>query len=358
MKLRFALHFIALIALAFTACSTNPRQPTPQARPVVTPTAAIQNQTPKIPSSLPTLPEAVTSFGAVTSDEWLYVFGGHKGERHAYSADMVSGSFHRLRLNDGRAWETLPAAAPAQGLAMIAHNGSIYRIGGMAARNPAGTKQDLFSMALVERFDPRRARWQEVSSLPSPRSSHDAITMGDKLYVAGGWQLTGGTNKTFWHTTALTLDLRKPAAGWREFPQPFQRRALALAAFGSRLYCIGGMDSDNQTTLAVDIYDTATGQWSKGPELPPGKHKGFSCSAIAQNGRIYATAYKGDLLRLAPDERSWEVVGRLQNPRMSHRLVTAGASQLIALGGEDSEGKTPSLEVLTPAAVPSAVAAR
>jgi N-acetylneuraminic acid mutarotase len=220
----------------------------------------------------------------------------------------------------------------------------------MAARNPAGTKQDLFSMALVQRFDPRQRRWLNLPSLPAPRSSHDAITIGDKLYVAGGWHLTGGTNKTFWHTTALVLDLRNPGAGWREFPQPFQRRALALAAIGSRLYCIGGMDSDNQTTLAVDVYDTAKGQWAKGPELPPGKHKGFSCSAIAQNGTVYASAYKGDLLRLSADQQSWEVVGRLQNPRMSHRLVTAGTKQLIALGGEDSEGKTPSLELLSPAA--------
>jgi N-acetylneuraminic acid mutarotase len=154
------------------------------------------------------------------------------------------------------------------------------------------------------------------------------------------------------------LDLSNTAAGWCEFSQPFQRRALALAALGSRLYCIGGMDSDNETTLAVEIYETATGQWTKGPDLPAGKHKGFSCSAIAQNGHIYASTYKGDLLRLAVDERSWEVVGRLQNPRMSHRLVTAGTTQLIALGGEDSEGKTPSLELLSPATVPNTVAAR
>ena len=349
MKLRFVLlHLFALTWLASTGCLTAPQSPSSAAN--------ADAATSPVRTNLVALPEAVTSFGAATSDGWLYVFGGHKGERHAYSADMVSGSFHRLRLNDGRAWEALLSAPPAQGLAMVAHSGSIYRIGGMAARNPAGVKQDLFSMTLVQRFDPRRARWQELPPLPAPRSSHDAITIGDKLYVAGGWQLAGGTNRPSWHATALVLDLRNPAAGWREFSQPFQRRALALAALGSRLFCIGGMDSDNQTTLAVDIYDTAKGEWTKGPDLPAGKHKGFSCSAIAQNGRIYASAYKGDLLRLAEDGRSWEIVGRLQNPRMSHRLVTAGASQLIALGGEDSEGKTPSLELLTPAAAPKVAA--
>ncbi len=100
------------------------------------------------------------------------------------------------------------------------------------------------------------------------------------------------------------------------------------------------MDSNNKPTRAVEIYDTVSGQWAKGPDLPPGEFEGFSCSAIAQNGRIYANAFQGDLLRLAKDERSWEVVGRLEHPRMAHRLVTAGATQLIALGGEDGEEKT------------------
>src|SRR5271156_6533360 len=73
---------------------------------------------PPVKSALAPLPETITSFGAVTKDGWLYAFGGHKGERHDYSVEMVSGSFERLRLSDGRAWETLPSAAPGQGVAL------------------------------------------------------------------------------------------------------------------------------------------------------------------------------------------------------------------------------------------------
>ena len=303
-------------------------------------------------TTLAPLPETVTSFGAVTSDGWLYAFGGHKGERHEYSVEMVSGSFQRLKLSDGRAWESLPPAAPGQGQPLVAHNGYVYRVGGMAARNSADAKQDLFSTTLVQRFNPRAGRWEDVAPLPAPRSSHDAVVIGDKLYVAGGWQLTGGTNKPVWPANALVLDLAQPQSSWKEFPQPFQRRALALAAIGSRIYCIGGMDSDNQTTLAVEFYDTATGQWGKGPDLPPGKNKGFACSAITQDGKIYVSAFQGDLLRLSTDGSAWEVVGRLEHPRIAHRLVTAGATQLIALGGEDGEEKRPDLELLTPSAKP------
>ena len=300
----------------------------------------------------PPLPEAVTSFGAVTHNDWLYAFGGHKGERHEYSAEMVSGSFCRLNLKEGQAWEILPSATPGQGQPLVAHKGFIYRIGGMAARNQGDLKQDLYSLSLVQRFDVKARQWEEISPMPEPRSSHDAVMVGDKLFVAGGWQLTGGTNKSVWPSTALVLDLARPQASWKAFPQPFRRRALALAALGTRVFCIGGMDSDNEPTLAVDIYDTATQHWSKGPDLPKGKYKGFSCSAIAQNDRVYATAFQGDLLRLAPDGGSWQVVGRLEHPRMAHRLVTAGQKQLIALGGEDGEDKRPDLELLTPAEKP------
>jgi len=328
--------FAAAIVLAGCATSSTRREAA-QAEPAAT---------------LAPMPEPVTSFGAVTAGDWLYVFGGHKGERHEYSAAQVSGAFHRLKLSAGTPWEMLPASAPSQGLPLVAHAGQVYRIGGMAARNPEGEKQDLISTDHFERFDPARGQWEKLPNLPAPRSSHDAVVLGDRIYVAGGWELSGRTSQAVWPANALVFDLKNPDAGWREFPQPFQRRALALAAQGSRIYCIGGMDDDNQTTLAVDVFDTTTGQWSQGPELPAGRHKGFSCSAIAQHGRVYANMFQGDLLRLTTDGAAWDVVGHVEHPRLSHRLVTAGTGQLIVLGGEDGEDKRPELELLTPSSTP------
>lgn len=305
-----------------------------------------------VKTPLAPLPEAVTSFGAATAGDWLYAFGGHKGERHDYSAEMVRGSFYRLNLRDGQAWEKLPDATPGQGQPLVAHGEFIYRTGGMAARNTAEEKENLHSLDLVQRFNPQTRQWENLPSLPAIRSSHDAVVLGDKLYVLGGWQLTGSTKQAIWPTNALVLDLKNPTAGWKEFSQPFARRALAVAAVGSRIYVIGGMDSNNKTSSAVEIYDTATGQWSKGPELPPGPAKGFACSAIAQAGRVYVNQFQGDLLRLSADGQAWEKVGRLEHPRMAHRIVTAGAQQIIALGGEDGEDKRPDLELLTPSAQP------
>lgn len=323
----------AALAAVLSGCAT-----TPKSAVITTPLAP--------------MPEAVTSFGAATAGDWLYVFGGHKGERHDYSVEMVRGSFYRLNLREGQAWETLPPTTPGQGQPLVAHGEFIYRTGGMAARNTAAEKENLHSLDLVQRFNPHTRQWEDMTPLPKIRSSHDAVVLGDKLYVIGGWQLTGSTKAAIWPTNALVLDLKNPSGGWKEFPQPFQRRALAVAAVGKRIYVIGGMDSNNKTSSTVEIYDTASGEWSKGPELPPGPAKGFACSAIAQAGRVYVNQFQGDLLRLSADGKAWEKVGRLEHPRMAHRIVTAGSQQIIALGGEDGEDKRPDLELLKPSAKP------
>ncbi len=293
------------------------------------------------------MPEAVTSFGAVSHQGWLYVCGGHKGERHEYSAPMVSGAFHRLRLSEGSRWEKLPDSTPAQGAPLVAHGHYVYRVGGMAARNQPGEKSDLYSHAAVSRYDIRRGAWEEYVPLPEPRSSHDALVLDDTLYVAGGWTLAGSSSKGVWLNTLLKLDLRSPHPRWEAAPQPFQRRALALAGIGERLFCLGGIDSTNATLLSVDIYNTRTGTWTQGPDLPPGPMKGFGCSAIAQAGRIYFSGMKGELHALDSAGSTWTWVAKLQHPRFFHRLVPAGTAHLVAAGGEDSEGKRNDLEVLS-----------
>lgn len=327
-----------LAALCLTACQS--------------PRSLAQSPPPPPASVLAPMPEAVTSFGAVSHEGWLFVCGGHKGERHEYSAPMVSGGFYRLRLSEGTRWEKLPDTLPAQGAPLVAHDNHVYRIGGMAARNQPGEKSDLHSHAAVLRYDLRRGVWEDFVSLPEPRSSHDAVVAGDTLYVAGGWTLAGSSAKGVWLNTLLKLDLRSSNPQWEAVPQPFQRRALALAVLNERLYCLGGMDSAGATLLAVTIHDTRTGAWTQGPDLPSGPMKGFGGSAIAQGDRIYFSGMKGDLYALDPAGSAWTLAGKLQHPRFFHRLVPAGPAHLVAAGGEDSEGKRNDLEVLA-VSVPS-----
>ncbi|MBI2478948.1 MAG: DUF4198 domain-containing protein [Planctomycetia bacterium] len=74
----------------------------------------------------PAIPELVTSFGAAIVDDALYIYGGHTGDAHSYSAEAQA---------HPKAWEAVAEGAGAQGLALVAHGGKLYRIGGFTAKN-------------------------------------------------------------------------------------------------------------------------------------------------------------------------------------------------------------------------------
>src|SRR5262249_44760711 len=180
--------------------STSPEIAKSEALPVATRFAA--------------LPQAASSFGAVVSNGFLYVYGGHIAPTHSYSTEAVSGRFSRLNLSGDPAWEELPGGAALQGMNLAAYKGQVYRIGGMSPRNKPGTAQAIFSVAECARFDQRTMKWHAIASLPEPRSSHDVAVIGDKLIAVGGWTLNG-SKPTKWADTLAVMDLTASKPEWK-----------------------------------------------------------------------------------------------------------------------------------------------
>ncbi|MCW0219723.1 MAG: PQQ-binding-like beta-propeller repeat protein [Prosthecobacter sp.] len=291
----------------------------------------------------PDLPLPVASFGAAATENGsVYLYGGHSGTRHKYNREDVHGDLFHWQTGM-KAWEALPKDEPAQGASLIATDEGVLRIGGMAARNAKDEKSDLWSSETAAHFLTKDQTWKPLPKLPQRRSSHDSILVGKTLYVVGGWAMLGGRS-TEWHNTYLTLDLTDPKAEWQTYPQPFERRALAVQALDGKVYAIGGMDSDDEITAAVSILDTRSGQWSEGPSLPDHKLGGFGFAAVVHEGRLFASGAAGVLLELRTDQ--WVPIAKLQHPRYFHRLVSGGPGKLIALGGESKEGKKTSPEVI------------
>ena len=287
---------------------------------------------------LATLPEATSSFGAVGSDGWLYVYGGHIVSTHAYSTAAVSGRFSRLNLADGKTWESLPGGPPLQGMNLAAHGGKIYRVGGMQPQNKPGEPQDIRSVADVARFDPATRAWETLPPLPVPRSSHDVVVVGNTLIVVGGWTLRG-KERAEWPEGMNTLDLANPTLGWTHVAQPFKRRALIAAALDNKLYVLGGFNEKSQVVHGVSIYDLETRSWTSGPDLPGGAMNGFGPAACVLDGRLYVSVDDGGVHRLGGAAGPWEKVGTA-TPRIVHRLVPAGREILVvggARGGANSD---------------------
>jgi N-acetylneuraminic acid mutarotase len=283
------------------------------------------------------LPEGIASFGAAVHDGHLYVYGGHTGKTHTYSATGHTKGFFRINLAKGGKWEELPSDAPLQGLALVADTAGVYRIGGMTAKNKAGDPEDLHSVADVAKFDPATKKWTPLPSLPVARSSHRAAVVGGKVYVFGGWTLTGDQKKVTWPKTGLVLDLAVSKPEWKEVDQPFQRRALEVVAFGGKVWAIGGLKVEGGISDAVDVFDPATGKWAAGPKVPGMPANGNGIAAAVAGDRLYVGGMTGTIDALNKAGDNWDEAGKMPSPRIHHRLAAVDGSRLVVVGGATRE---------------------
>lgn len=291
------------------------------------------------------LPHPVTSFGAAIVGDDIYVYGGHLGSPHHYSVEGQSDHFLRLNLkNPAEGWKELGTVPKKTGLAMVPYNGRLYRIGGFVATNKESDDQVLVSTADVAMYDPASNAWTDLTPLPAGRSSHDAVVIGDKLYVVGGWNMQPGQD-TVWHSTGLVADLSQPTIEWKEFAVPFQRRALSVGEWQGRLVAIGGMQAKGGPSTKVSIYDPAANAWTDGPSIQGQSMDGFGSSAFLCGNDLYVSTMSGSLQRLSSDGSRWNIVAQLHEPRFFHRMLPQGNNSLLILGGASMEkGKLDSSE--------------
>ncbi|MDP1560325.1 MAG: kelch repeat-containing protein [Pirellulaceae bacterium] len=290
--------------------------------------------------SVPELPFGITSFGAAKIGDAIYVYGGHTGTAHHYWNTSQSNQLLRWDTNaaDTR-WEVVSEGADRlQGLAMVAHGTRLILVGGFFAKNDEGEPHQLFSQDHVSVFDTANNQWSKLPQLPSGRSSHDAIIHEDKLYVVGGWNMSG-TESTQWHDSAIMMDLNAATPTWKELPNPgFNRRALALAAFEGKIFAIGGMERDGAPTRKSSVFDPKTQQWSEGPELlGTDGMVGFGAASWPVDGRLITTAYDGSVQVLSTDHKSWVAAGQTDDARFFHRMLPHRPGHLVLIGGSNME---------------------
>ena len=297
----------------------------------------------------PHLVEAVSSFGAAVLGDHLYVYSGHTGKAHAHSLSNLSKHFRRLNLADpSQGWEDLPMQLPLQGVPLVAHGKHVYRIGGLNARNANPEEDaDLHSTATASRFDTESLQWEDLPNLPAGRSSHDAVIHDDHLYVIGGWNLSGDSDGE-WHDSMLVMDLTADKLSWKSIPAlPFQKRALATASWGGKVFAICGMDQYGSVDRTVHQFDPATQEWSRGPSLAGDGMDGFGVSAWGCQEGLFMSGHDGVLHRLSDDGQAWDKAGQLESGRFFHRLLPQGEQQLIAVGGASHTGHLRSMEAVT-----------
>ena len=298
-----------------------------------TPSVSTLRQT----TSFPELPIGITSFGGAVVDGQIYVFGGHCGDAHDYYRDGQNSKLMRLDPKSPEKWNEVSTSSGRQGLAMIEYQGALYRVGGFEARNEQGEDHNLHSTDEFARFNFATKKWESLQPMPSPRSSLDAVVVGDTLFVVGGW-IMKGKEKTQWCKDALSIDLSKKDAQWQVIQVPFQRRALSVGFQGNKLFAVGGMRKTGGPTTEVAVYDLTEKKWSDGPALPgKGRMAGFGSSCFNIGGKLIVSTYDGSVLKLNNRSDGWEKLHQLETGRFFHRLLPMAANQFVLVGGANME---------------------
>jgi N-acetylneuraminic acid mutarotase len=274
----------------------------------------------------------MTSFGATVLNGKIYVTGGKAGRAHHYARSYQNGEIWCLDLQ-GNQWETVGETLGLQGLAIVAHDGKIIRIGGLEARNEEGEEHALQSLADVKAFDPDTKKWSTLPSLPHGRSSFDACVHDNKVFVSGGWTMAIGEEPE-WAEGMLVLDLSSEKPQWQSIETPFMTRAVAVRAFDNKIFVLGGIEDGGGPTEAVHVYDFENKEWTAGPNIPcEGGMKAFGCSAATVSGHLLVSTYDGGIYRLSDDHAAWEKVHQLDSGRFFHQMLPAGESSFAIVGG-------------------------
>ncbi|QOV89969.1 Kelch repeat-containing protein [Humisphaera borealis] len=173
-------------------------------------------------------------------------------------------------------------------------NGKLYVFGGLDGSVVPGTA-NFVAMKRADVFNPATNTWTRIADVPEALTHTSSVVVGDAIWFVGGY--TGN--------------------------QP-----------------VGGGHN------RVNIYNTTTNAWSRGPNLPVAQGAG---GATVIGNTIYfvagtnaaRTASVGDTykLNLSQQSQGWKKVASLPTPR-NHLAVYAIGGKLYAIGGQTGQQST------------------
>jgi hypothetical protein len=244
----------------------------------------------------------------------------------------------------GGTWSTPAnrlATARSGHSAVIAGQQQLLVVGGTSGRGAA--------LASAELLDPATLSWTAAGSMIEARTGHAAVVLGSgKVLVAGGAVPTGEgeralascelydpATKTWTPTGSLTV----PRKHHQATPLPDGR---VLVTGGDAVPAIPyRVDS----LAAAEVYDPATGAWTRVADLPGGGRGGHRCVRTARGaiviggiGRPGATAGFRDVVAFDPATGSWAPTGALATGRWDFPAVDLADGRVLVVGGRALTG--------------------
>jgi N-acetylneuraminic acid mutarotase len=278
-------------------------------------------------------PTARDSHTSVAYNGFLYVIGGRDGTTYY---DLV----HVAPLNlDGTVGAWSAGTFMAGGLydhASVAFNGYLYVIGG---RRASSNYRFVNQAPLL----PNGAigEWESSNPISTTRYAHAAAAYGSRLYVLGG---NGAA--VYADVQRGRIDPHGVIGSWIAGPSfTTARDQHASAVWNSRLYLLGGADGStiyNDVQTAAINADGSVGAWNIQPGFPTARN---DHDAVAYNGYLYVTGgqdsggMRNDVqfAQIQPSGAigAWSATTSFPTARRGHRVVAYHGTMYI-IGGANA----------------------
>jgi len=247
--------------------------------------------------------------------------------RRQFAALAFAGPFLATREGNGaEGWRSgPPMPTPRSELTGAALGGRIYAAGGIA---------QLGITPALQAFDPARAEWQRLASVPQGRHHGAMAALGGRLILTGGFDnLPFGAEDAVGETWIYNPIRDAWAAGP---PMPGRRAAHAVAVVADRLYVVGGIGDDPEKLYA---FDPAAASWEVLATSLPTLREHLTAATV--DGRIHAIAgrWNGGVNRTDheiydPASTSWARGADLPTARSGLGAAVI-RGRIHVLGGED-----------------------
>lgn len=196
---------------------------------------------------------------------------------------------------------------------------------GSGTRNAARLTGLASAPCIAVRASPTTGAWTERARLPSvPQSEHAAVTVGNQIYVTGGF----GDPRGFKRYDATT-------DSWSELPDlPAGRDHMAAFYFEGYVYYAGGSPQGGGVSDARGFrYDIANNRWEDANELP----FLYGSQAAVLNGRAYMSDVEGVLYEYDPRRRVLRTIPAPNERQRDHGQVVAFLGEIWVMGGRTPE---------------------
>jgi hypothetical protein len=182
---------------------------------------------------------------------------------------------------------------------------------------------------------------RQIGSLPQALSDLEAVTIGRRVYVLGGWN-GSATNRDIY---AVGPSGQPTIAG----RIPMGVRYAAAAGIGGRVLIAGGELASGAPTSAAYAFDSRSGRTTPIPSLPaPIDHAAGAAvgDVFYVIGGLRRGALTGTILAWRPGQTRWRSAGRLARPAADGAATSLDGRILLA-GGRDQAGKRTTVTVLS-----------